>query len=90
MPYVLICRDAPGKLGVRQATREAHLAYAADSGLVSLAGPFLDEAGQMCGSLIVLAVEDREAAQAFADNDPYRLAGLFESVEILPWKRAIG
>lgn len=90
MPYVLICRDAPGKLAVRKANREAHLAYATESGVVSLGGPFLDEAGEMCGSMIVLAVEDRAAAENFAANDPYALAGLFERVDIQHWKKVIG
>jgi uncharacterized protein YciI len=30
------------------------------------------------------------AAQSWADNDPYAKAGLFESVELIPWKRVIG
>jgi uncharacterized protein YciI len=90
MPYVLICKDAPGKLAVRKANREAHLAYAADSGVVSLGGPLLDEAGEMAGSMIVLDVETRAAAKAFAAGDPYAKAGLFESVEIMAWRRAIG
>ena len=30
------------------------------------------------------------AAQAWADGDPYAKAGLFESVELVPWKKVIG
>ncbi|EFG9941320.1 hypothetical protein BL470_005420, partial [Escherichia coli] len=37
------------------------------------------------GSLVVIDVADRSAAEAFAANDPYARAGLFESVEIKPW-----
>jgi uncharacterized protein YciI len=90
MPYVLICKDAPGKLAVRKANRDAHLAYAADSGVVALGGPLLDEAGEMAGSLIVLDVDSRADAEAFAAGDPYAKADLFESVEIRAWKRVIG
>lgn len=90
MAYVLICKDAPGKLPVRLANREAHLAYARDSGIVSFGGPLMDESGQMCGSLVVLDVDTRAEAEAFADKDPYAAAGLFQSVEMHSWKRAIG
>lgn len=90
MPYVLICKDAPGKLPVRLANRDAHLAYARESGKVALGGPLLDEAGQMTGSLVVIDVDTRAEADAFAAADPYALAGLFQSVEIMPWKRVIG
>ena len=31
-----------------------------------------------------------EAAELVVRNDPYNRAGLFESVEILPWKGVLG
>ena len=31
--------------------------------------------------------DDMAQAQAFADNDPYAKAGVFESVSIKPWKK---
>jgi uncharacterized protein YciI len=89
MPFALICRDKPGALEIRKANREAHLAYAAEHPIV-IGGPMLDDAGGMIGSLLILDVEDRAAAEAFAAGDPYARAGLFESVEIRPWKRVIG
>jgi uncharacterized protein YciI len=90
MPYVLICKDAAGKLDVRLANREAHLAYAQGTGLVSLAGPFLTDRGDMAGSLVVLDVETRAEAEAWAADDPYARAGLFESIEIHRWKKTVG
>jgi uncharacterized protein YciI len=70
--------------------REAHLAYIAETGVVEMAGPVLDDDGQMCGSLIVLEVANLAAAQAWADNDPYAKAGLFSSVILQAWKKVIG
>jgi uncharacterized protein YciI len=90
MLYALICRDKPGHLETRKANREAHLAYIAETGVVAQAGPFLDEAGEMCGSLVVLDVETLDAAQTWAENDPYAKAGLFENVTIQAWKKVIG
>ena len=90
MRVALITRDRPGALPIRQANRDAHLAYIAETGVVEMAGPFLDEAGEMCGSLIVLEVGDMAAAQAWADNDPYAKADLFESVSLQSWKKVVG
>ena len=33
--------------------------------------------------------DNKEEAEAFASNDPYNIAGLFESVEISPFRQAI-
>jgi uncharacterized protein len=90
MRFALITRDRPGALHIRLDTRTAHLDYIASTGVVEMAGPFLDEAGQMCGSLIILDVADRAAAQAWADNDPYAKAGLFATVTLSAWKKVIG
>jgi uncharacterized protein len=88
--FVLSCIDKPDSLALRMATREAHFAYAGGQGTVRLGGPFLDAKGDMAGSLIVLEVADLAAAQAFADGDPYGQAGLFERVEIRPWRATFG
>ena len=90
MRVALICLDRPGALQTRVDTRAAHLAYIAATGVVELAGPFLDEAGQMTGSLIVVSVDTLQAARDWADADPYAKAGLFGSVSIREWKKVIG
>jgi uncharacterized protein YciI len=90
MRVALMTRDKPGALQIRLDTREAHLAYIKETGVVEMAGPFLDEAGQMCGSMIVMDVADLAAARAWAENDPYNKAGLFSDVRIHEWKKVIG
>ncbi len=88
--FVISWRDKPNSLDVRMAAREAHLAYAhGQEDRVKLGGPYLDEAGQMCGSLIIYEAETLEEAQAFHDKDPYKLAGLFESSTITPWRATL-
>ncbi len=89
MLFALICKDKPGHLHLRKSTREAHLAYAAQA-TIPIGGPLLDDAGDMIGSLLVLDAPDRAAAETFAANDPYAQAGLFDSVEIHPWKQTVG
>ena len=90
MRFALMTKDKPGALQTRLDNREAHLAYIAETGVVEMAGPVLDDEGQMCGSLIVLEVEDMAAAQAWAENDPYAKAGLFSDVILRTWKKVIG
>lgn len=89
MLIALIAHDKPGALQVRLDTRDAHVAYLKESGVVAQAGPLLDEGGQMSGSLIVLDVPDMAAAKAWAANDPYAAAGLFASVELIQWNKVI-
>lgn len=90
MLFALICTDRPGAVETRRANREAHLAYIAETGCVVQAGPFLDGAGEMVGSLVVVELDTRAAAEDWAAGDPYAKAGLFESVEIRAWRKVIG
>ncbi|HQU69801.1 MAG TPA: YciI family protein [Albidovulum sp.] len=89
MLYAVICRDKPGHLQVRLDTRADHLAYIEKTGIVKMAGPFI-EGGQMCGSLVILDTGDLASAEAWAAGDPYKAAGLFDSVTVTEWKKVIG
>ena len=90
MLAAVICTDKPGAIEIRTANREAHLDYIRTTGIVVQAGPFLDEAGQMCGSLIVLDVVEMAAARSWAESDPYAKAGLFADVRIEQWNKVVG
>jgi len=90
MLFALICDDRPDGLELRRANRGPHLEYIEMSGCVVLAGPLFDDTGEMCGSLVVIDVEDRAAAEAWAAGDPYAQAGLFETVAIRAWNRVVG
>ena len=89
MRFAIVCRDKPGALQVRLDTRAAHLAYIQATGVVEMAGPFLED-GQMVGSLVIIDVVSLEAAQAWAAADPYAVAGLFAQVDVTEWKKVIG
>jgi uncharacterized protein YciI len=89
--FILTCIDKKNGLDARMAAREAHLTYVrGQPEIVKLGGPLLDDDGQMSGSILILDVADKAAAQAFADKDPYGLAGVFESVDIRAFKITIG
>ncbi len=89
MLIALIGRDKPGALQTRLDNRDAHVGYLKSSGMVSQAGPLLDAEGQMIGSLVILEVEDMAAAETWVAGDPYGHAGLFASVELIPWNKVI-
>ena len=89
MLVALIAHDKADHLDVRTQNRAAHLEYIKSSGVVSQAGPFLDESGNMIGSLIVLEVDDFLDAQNWAKDDPYAKAGLFERVQLIRWNKVI-
>jgi len=88
MIFALICKDKPGSLEIRLASRPAHLDYLNglnEAGKLKFAGPFLGDDGKALGSLVAVEADDRAAAEAIAKADPYARAGLFASVEIHPW-----
>lgn len=98
MLYMILGDDAPNTLATRRATRPAHVAYLRtliDRGRLVLAGPRprVDssdpgDAG-FHGSLIVAEFASLEDAQAWAQQDPYAQAGVFERVLVQPFVRAL-
>lgn len=89
MLFVITAIDKEGSLQLRIATREAHLAYAKETGAVRLGGPFLNALGEMAGSLLIIEAADLPAAHIWAQNDPYAKAGLFQSTDVRGWKAGI-
>ncbi|AJE44860.1 YciI family protein [Celeribacter indicus] len=89
MKFAIICTDKPGAIQIRLDTRPDHAAYLKSSGVVEQAGPFLDSDGTMSGSLVIIEVADRAAAEDWAANDPYAKAGLFADVRIEVWNKVI-
>ncbi len=93
MLYAFICTDKPGEgLALRQQNREDHLAFLADLGdKMKTAGPFMNEDGtEPRGSLVIVEADSLADARDIASNDPYSKAGVFESVEVRPWKWLFG
>ena len=89
--FALYCVDKPNSLDLRMANREAHLAYVGGfRDQLRLAGPMLDEGGDMAGSIILLEMDTLAQAQAFAAGDPYNKAGLFERVDVTAFRPTLG
>ena len=91
MLFVITALDRPGALERRLQVRPAHLEYLkTESARIKVGGPLLNENEQPIGSLLIIETNDRNAAEAFADADPYRRQGVFERVEIRAWRPALG
>ena len=98
MLYAIIGHDTPGALEQRLAVRPAHLERLKallDEGRLVLAGPLpaLDSpdpgpAGFQ-GSLMVVEFPSLEAAQQWAEADPYVAAGVFKAVEVYPFRQVL-
>ena len=98
MLYAFICQDKEGTLEQRMQARPDHLARLTqlkDEGRLILAGPnpAIDSedpgpAG-FTGSLVVAEFDSLEAAQAWADADPYNAAGVYESVTVKPFRKVL-
>ncbi len=96
MLYAIIGRDVDGSLPLRQSARPAHLARLQalqEAGRMVLAGPFPaidgDDPGPagFTGSLIVAEFDSLEAAQAWAEADPYVAAGVYAETTVKPFKQ---
>ncbi len=89
--FILLCRDKKDSLALRLKTRPEHLAYAASADVdIQLAGPIFDDDENPAGSLFIITAAKMSDVQSFADADPYALAGLFETVEIRPYRIVAG
>ncbi len=89
--FILTCFDRPGRLPLRLAKRADHLAHVTAHGeMVRLAGPLLDEAGDMTGSHFLLEAPDLAAVRAFHESDPYAIANLFFRVDMRLFLPVVG
>ncbi len=98
MWYAIMAEDTPGSLEKRLANRPAHLARLQAlqaEGRLLLAGPFpaIDSADPgpagFSGSLIVAEFDHLEAAQAWADADPFVAADVYDNVTVKPFRKTL-
>ncbi|MEP6160860.1 MAG: YciI family protein [Halieaceae bacterium] len=95
MYYAIISEDVTDSLPLRQQARPDHLArmeILIAEGRLLAAGPHpaldTEDPGPagFTGSLIIAEFESLQAAQAWADADPYVAAGVYANVVVKPYK----
>ena len=98
MLFSIVGTDVPNSLEKRMAARPDHvtrLKSLLEKGRLIIAGPnpAIDstdpgEAG-FTGSIIIAEFDNLESAQAWANEDPYLLTGVYESVVVKPFNKAL-
>lgn len=81
--------EAPAR---RQRARDAHLAFVrpmVERGEVIAGGALLDEAGSMVGSAVLVEFPDRAALDAWLAADPYVTGGVWQRIEVEPFRLAV-
>ncbi|RDE19600.1 YciI family protein [Motiliproteus coralliicola] len=98
MYYAIISEDVENSLEKRLAARPDHLARLQqlnDEGRLLVAGPHpaidSEDPGPagFSGSLVISEFDSLEAAQQWADADPYIAAGVYAKVVVKPYKKVL-
>jgi len=88
--FALVAYDRPNSVARRLEIRPEHLKHLDALGdQLVLAGPFLNDAGEGVGSIVVVEAENLHEARTLFGRDPFVTQGLFDSITIKPWKLTI-
>jgi uncharacterized protein YciI len=95
MQFVIMARDGtdPEAVGRRQAVRPYHLdgiQPLVDAGNILTGGAILDDDGNMRGSVLLVDFPSRAELDAWLDHDPYVTGGVWQQIEVLPFRVAVG
>ena len=90
MPYVIITKDKPNSLALRNEVRAVHVDYltANQHRLLAAGAQIEDDGSGGSGGVIIVDTDDRKEAEEFIANDPFTKAGLFEDVQVKRWRKA--
>ena len=92
MEFFFYCRDKPGASEMRRALLKDHWAYMSRYIPAMIArGPTMSADGKvMTGSMHIVDLPDTDAAWAFAHEDPFAKAGLFEEMIVRRYHNVLG
>jgi uncharacterized protein YciI len=95
MQFLVVARDGTdeGALERRQRTRPTHLDSIqplVDSGNVLVGGAMLSGTGDMVGSMLLVEFPDRADVDVWLAQDPYVTGGVWQEVEVHPFRTAVG
>ena len=98
MWYLILGADVDNSLQARKAARPAHLARLQalnEAGRLKLAGPLpaidAEDPGSdgFTGSVIVAEFDSLDEAKAWAADDPYVEAGVYDSILVKPYRHVL-
>ncbi len=98
MLFAIVSQDVENSLPLRKQARPAHIARLEalkEEGHLLLAGPNpaieSDDPGEagFTGSVVIAEFNSLADAQSWADTDPYVDAGVYASVSVKPFKKAL-
>lgn len=94
MLYLVLAHDAddPEAPERRRRVREAHLdgvRALVDAGKLQVGGAYLDDAGVMRGSMLLIEADDEASLRRRLEEDVYTREGVWERFEIRPFARAV-
>jgi hypothetical protein len=89
MHYVIHCLDHADAVDRRLALYEAHKAYLVNAPVrILISGPLLaDDEATMNGSCFLVEADSLAGVRAFNDADPFRIAGIWQTVSIRPFHK---
>lgn len=95
MQFLIVAKDGTdeGAPERRRRVRPSHLASIqplVDDGHVLVGGAILSEAGEMVGSMLLVAFADRSELDTWIAGDPYVTEGVWREIEVTPFRTAVG
>ena len=60
-----------------------------EAGTVQLGGAFLNDAGEMIGSMMLIEAPTLESVRSMLERDVYTTGGVWQSLEITPFRIAV-
>lgn len=89
MLWAIYSIDKPNSGALREKALQDHVQYFTENqDVIFVSGPQQnDDASAIIGSLFIIKVADRAAAEAFLENEPLYKAGVFESCRITRFRR---
>lgn len=95
MLFIIHALDKPDHLPVRFAHYEAHKAFLADTSAfgvkIVMSGPQVaDDGSTMIGSFFLLEAPDRASVERFNAADPFKQAGIWQTISITAFLKRQG
>lgn len=88
--FLIIGHGKPGMTAVRNGLSDEHHSYLTGGDYrdrLIVGGPLLSEDGSVwMGTALMVELPDRSAAEAVLPNSPCGRAGMYDSIEVHPWR----